>query len=113
MAIIAIASMYLISNRITVHIFQRIGSISYSIYLFHKIFFLLVNKFSGYGKNSLVELCLILLFFPVFVYACSKLEFCGNYVASFLKNLPNKALHWTGIPLLLTESKPINKNNSD
>jgi peptidoglycan/LPS O-acetylase OafA/YrhL len=68
-----------------------IGKISYSIYLFHAIFFRSINECFGFGKNSPIELFICMICFPVFLFFCYYLDKLGAKIASLQKKLPLKA----------------------
>lgn len=86
MLVIIVAAIYLICNRISIPFVKWIGSISYSIYLFHLILYFSINKYFRLGKDSLAELCLVFMFFPLFLYGCSKLEQLSDHFVKALKN---------------------------
>jgi len=67
--------------------FKFLGRISYSLYLFHISFYLLVNNLGGFPENSLNEFLLSAILFPVFVYLCRHIEQYGNSFAGRLKAL--------------------------
>jgi peptidoglycan/LPS O-acetylase OafA/YrhL len=86
MLIIIISSIYCIINRINIPVVSFIGSISYSIYLFHITFYLSISKYLGLRKDSLLELCLIFILFPLFIYVCKKIEMLSYFMVRSLKN---------------------------
>jgi peptidoglycan/LPS O-acetylase OafA/YrhL len=67
---------YNIKNRI----FAFLGSISYSIYLFHMSFYLLLSNLGKFPVNSLSELIVCLILFPIFLYICTYTEKLGQLV---------------------------------
>ena len=72
-----------IENRL----FGFLGSISYSIYLFHMSFYLLLTNGAVFPKNSIKEFTFLLLLFPVFIIACYYIESFGRYIARKLNVL--------------------------
>jgi peptidoglycan/LPS O-acetylase OafA/YrhL len=61
-----------------------IGSISYSIYLFHIPFYKTIHKI-GFAHNSWIKIAICLALFPLFLYACDKLEGVSKYIAEKLR----------------------------
>jgi peptidoglycan/LPS O-acetylase OafA/YrhL len=85
--LIALLFIYSIIYSVENKYFNFLGSISYSIYLFHMSFYLLLSKFGKYPTNSIKELMWSLALFPFFLFTCYHLERFGNYVNRHLKKL--------------------------
>lgn len=86
---IGLLCFYSLRNRIKNSFLAHLGSISYSIYLFHEIFYFVIAKLNQFHKNSLTVLIWTVLLFPVFIFLCTKLEeavsFLGGRLASQIK----------------------------
>ncbi len=82
---ISLLCVYAIINQVQISFFNFIGSISYSVYLFHMSFILVVDKIEGSSKDSFKELLLIIILFPLFIYLCKHLERLGGYISTSLK----------------------------
>jgi peptidoglycan/LPS O-acetylase OafA/YrhL len=63
-------SAYAIRYSIKNSAFAFLGSISYSIYLFHWSFYLLPDRFGDFPKNSFEKMVLLTLLFPLFIFFC-------------------------------------------
>ncbi len=68
-------------------IFEYLGRISYSIYLFHMSYYLLISNVGSFPENSFREFIITVSFFPVFVFICGHLEKMGNYFNRKLREL--------------------------
>lgn len=84
---IFISSIYMICNKINSKYLSWIGQISYSIYLFHIIYFLIINIVFQYKKDSFKELLIALILFPVFLIICAIIQRFGNRLSALLKNI--------------------------
>ncbi len=74
---------FLIANAI----FEYLGRISYSIYLFHMSYYLLISNIGSFTENSIKELITTVAFFPIFIFACEYFEKMGNYFNRKLRKL--------------------------
>jgi peptidoglycan/LPS O-acetylase OafA/YrhL len=76
MSIFLIMCFVVVCIRFEVHIrlVSFFGVLSYPLYLFHMLFYGLVDKMTGETQNSMPEIVLVVVLFPVFLYFCSKLE---------------------------------------
>ena len=83
--LIIISSVYLVCNRMVIPYVSKIGSISYSIYLFHMIFYLFIKKYLIYDVHFFFEIGVYIMLFPVFLYLCFKLEKFSYYLTKFAK----------------------------
>jgi peptidoglycan/LPS O-acetylase OafA/YrhL len=83
--LIIFLSIYLIFNKIKIPVISFVGENAYPIYLFHMIFYLTVNKYSAYGKDSVFEFCLIILLFTPFVYFCKYIEIYSNLLVKLIE----------------------------
>lgn len=83
--LIALLYIYSMSYSIENKYFRFLGSISYSIYLFHMSFYLLLSKYGKFPSNSIKELMWFLALFPFFLFTCYHLEKFGNYLNGHLK----------------------------
>ena len=82
-----IFSIYLLANEFKLKILSWLGDMSYSIYLFHSIYFLLINIVFKYRRDSVEELLITLLLFPLFLIGCRMIENIGRHLSLFLKRL--------------------------
>lgn len=81
-----VLTIFVIVNRISVRIFSFLGGISYPIYLFHRILYAGIDKYYGYGLDSLIELLItLLLFIFPFLAACVLIERASKRVTLSLK----------------------------
>ena len=83
--LIIVSTIYFTFSKIRIPIISFIGEYSYSIYLFHMTFYLLINKYLSYGKDSTIELVVITLLFTPFVFFCKSIEIFVNALAKYLK----------------------------
>lgn len=60
--------------------FALLGRRSYSLFLFHMSFFLLLGKMGGFQPNAFEVFIWFLAGFPVFLFICNYLEKGGNYL---------------------------------
>jgi peptidoglycan/LPS O-acetylase OafA/YrhL len=65
-------------------VFAYLGSISYSIYLFHMLYYKIIDGI-GFTKNSLTNLAISIALFPLFLYGCNKVEGIGKCIAQKLR----------------------------
>ena len=74
--------------RYSIHnsLFKLLGRMSYSLYLFHMSYYLLVSNLGGFPENSLTELLVVAVLFPVFIFLCRHIEQYGNFFAKRLKS---------------------------
>ena len=93
--LLTISSIYLIYNKISSKYLSWLGRISYSIYLFHIIYFLIINIVFQYKKDSVKELIITLILFPIFLAICAIVQRFGNRLSALLKNLilPHPTAH--------------------
>lgn len=80
-ALLTISTFYFISNRLDSRIFSWLGKVSFSVFLFHFIFYKAVNSVSGFGTNSITELFLVLIFFPFFLFICRYIDRLGSLIS--------------------------------
>jgi peptidoglycan/LPS O-acetylase OafA/YrhL len=91
MMLITIASIYLVCNRMVIPYFSWIGRISYPVYLFHMIFYLLIKKYLDFGGHAFSEAGLHILLFPIFLHLCSKLEKFSGFLVHLARLEPQPA----------------------
>lgn len=84
---IIMLAVYALRKNIQNAFFTSLGRISYSIYLFHISFYLLISNIGQFPQNSLSELLLSVILFPFFIYLCHHIEHFGNSLAGRLKAL--------------------------
>ena len=65
---------------------EFLGRISYTIYLFHWSFYLLLRHIAGFRFNSTKELILCLILFPFFLYTSKRLEDFGSFIVSYSRS---------------------------
>lgn len=66
---------------------EYLGSISYSIYLLHIFYYLLISDIGAFPNNSIKELIAYIVFFPIFIIICRHIENLGNYINRKLRPL--------------------------
>ena len=72
--LLTISAVYFLANNLSISLLSSIGTASFSIYLFHIIFYRSVNQLTGLGKNSWLEFIIVLIFMPLFFYFCKFVE---------------------------------------
>ena len=82
---LCITSMYAIVNDISIKYMSKLGEVSFAVYLFHMIFFRLINRTLGIGNDSIVELAVCIVCFPVFYICCKYLQQIAEKMTSFAK----------------------------
>lgn len=65
-------------------VFAYLGSITYSLYLFHLLYYQVIDGI-GFPRNSLSNLATCVAFFPLFLYGCHKSEWLGKFIAQKLR----------------------------
>ena len=80
-------AIYLLCNRFHFMFFSWLGKRAYSIYLFHIIFYYLINLVFKYGRDSIKELIITLSLFPLFLTFCYMLTVFSNKVSISLYEL--------------------------
>jgi len=60
------------------------GSISYSLYLFHGVFYLFVARLDQFQKNSITGLSWTIILFPIFIFSCTKIEETTSFLGKKL-----------------------------
>jgi peptidoglycan/LPS O-acetylase OafA/YrhL len=78
--LIALLCIYSLLFSIENNVFSFLGNISYSIYLFHVSFYILLNKVGGFQKNYGKELIWFIVILPIFIFVCNYLERFGNHL---------------------------------
>ena len=68
------SAIYLLANGLAFRPLAWIGKASFTIYLFHIILYRSVNNITGLGKNSLLELLIVLIILPLFFFLCAGVE---------------------------------------
>ncbi|MGA2936579.1 MAG: acyltransferase [Syntrophobacteraceae bacterium] len=81
---LALVFIHAIRYVIKFRVFAYLGSISYSIYLFHILYYKMIDGI-GFPNRSLTNLAISIAFFPLFLYGCNKAEGLGNCIAQKLK----------------------------
>ena len=72
--LLTISAIYFLANNLSISLLSSIGTASFSIYLFHIIFYRSVNQLTGLGKNSWLEFIIVLILLPLFFYLCKFVE---------------------------------------
>ena len=85
--LIGLMAIYLLCNRFHFMFFSWLGKRAYSIYLFHIIFYYLINLVFKYGRDSIKELIITLSLFPLFLTFCYMLTVFSNKVSISLYEL--------------------------
>ena len=78
---------YSIRYSIKIQFLEYLGSISYSIYLFHMSYYLLVSNLGAFSNNSTKELIAYIIIFPLFILICDYIERFGRSLNKKLKSL--------------------------
>lgn len=87
LTLIALISIYLLCNRFHFLFFSWLGKRAYSIYLFHIIFYSLINLVFEYGRDSIDELIITLTLFPLFLIFCYMTTVFSNSLSTKLYKL--------------------------
>ena len=95
--LIVLLSIFALNYNIKNAFFSFLGSISYSIYLFHKSFYLLAGNYNVFSINSITDFILVAILFSVFILLCCYIERFGNYLN---KKLDRKSTLWTPVTLI-------------
>lgn len=85
--LMALLSIYVIANGLSVKALSWLGKKSYSIYLFHVSYFFLINDIFKFNRDSLQELIILLALFPLFLIFCTFTDAFGDRLSSSLKKL--------------------------
>jgi peptidoglycan/LPS O-acetylase OafA/YrhL len=67
-----------------------LGSISYSVYLFHILYYKTIDRICS-AQALAIQPATCVALFPLFLYACNKLEELGKYIARKSMDLPPNA----------------------
>jgi len=84
LAALALLFIHAIRYTISFRVFAYLGSISYSIYLFHILYFKAIDGI-GFAGRPLADLAICIVLFPLFLYGCSKSEELGKFIAQKLR----------------------------
>ena len=87
LVLMTLMSIYIIANGLSVKFLSWLGRRSYSLYLFHVSYFFLINRIFQINKDSLAELLILLVLFPVFLIFCTATDALGNRLSSSLRKL--------------------------
>lgn len=85
LVLIAMSSIYFLYNRLEIRVFSWIGRISFSVFLFHMIFYKFVDSVFGFGFNSISELLIILVLYPFFFFGCKYVESFVSIISGSMK----------------------------
>ena len=85
--LMATSSIYLLFNGLYFNLLSWLGRRSYPIFLFHIAYFLLINIIFQYRRDSVEELIIALILFPLFLIVCTVIEHLDNRLSAFLKSL--------------------------
>jgi peptidoglycan/LPS O-acetylase OafA/YrhL len=82
---IAYLCIYVLRNNLKLSFFEQLGTISYSLYLYHMIFYELISRIGGFSTNSFSELMWTIILSPILVFICMKFEKLGNFFTHRMK----------------------------
>ena len=74
-------------NQIGNSLFSFLGSIAYSMYLFHMSFYLVLNSITDVQEDSISKVFLALAGFPAFIFVCYRFEQLGISISNRLRAL--------------------------
>ena len=83
--LLSAGAIYLLANGLEFKPLAWIGKASLTIYLFHIILYRSVNNITGFGKNSLIELLIILGILPLFFFLCARVERWNKLIVEKLR----------------------------
>ena len=105
--LITLLCAYSLYYSIRIQCLEYLGSISYSVYLFHMSYYKSISDMGAFPKNSVKELIAYIIVFPIFIFICWQMENLGNYISRKLRSLvlvnadkadTSVAPHSTGVP---------------